>query len=223
MIVEQRSDAWFDLRKGKITSSEIHKIMGTGKGESGLSETAKTYLLERVSEQLGGAPALSHPTGTKPMALEWGTELEDLACDVYQEQTGIVVTKAPFLEYSTYYGGSPDGLIDPNGIIEIKCPFASANHFKHRLILTDADLKKTAPNYYYQCISNMICAKAEWCDFISYDPRVNEGYNLFVYRLNRNEEEVENMLSRLEVAVKYMDELKEKLQNSTRKEGSTAE
>ena len=223
MIVEQRSEAWFDMRKGKITSSEIHKIMGTGKGESGLSETAKTYLLERVSESLGGAPALSHPTGVKPMALEWGTELEDLACEVYQEQMGLVVDKASFIPYSAYYGGSPDGLVNPSGIIEIKCPFASANHFKHRLILTDTDLKKVAPSYYYQCISNIICAKAEWCDFISYDPRVDAGYNLFVYRLNRNEEEVENMLSRLEVAVKYMDELKEKLQNGLQKEGDKAE
>ena len=40
------------MRKGKITSSEIHKIMG-GKGES-LSETAKTYLLEKACEFYGG-------------------------------------------------------------------------------------------------------------------------------------------------------------------------
>ena len=52
MLVEQRSQEWFDMRRGKITSSEIHKIMG-GKGDS-LSETAKTYLLEKACEFYGG-------------------------------------------------------------------------------------------------------------------------------------------------------------------------
>jgi len=28
MLIEQRSEEWFQLRRGKITSSEIHKIMG---------------------------------------------------------------------------------------------------------------------------------------------------------------------------------------------------
>jgi len=204
MIVEQRSQAWFDLRRGKITSSEVHKIMG-GKDDS-LTDTAKTYLLEKVSESLGGfaAPA----TGA---ALEWGTELEDLAIEVYSEKTGNEVGKASFIPYDDHYGGSPDGLIPPDGVIEVKCPYTSTNHFKHGMIKTDADFKKVAPNYYYQCISNMLCANAQWCDFISYDPRVDSPYNIFVYRLQRDETEIEAMKAKLIVAVKYKEELKEKL------------
>ncbi len=65
LIVEQRSTEWFHMRLGKITSSEISKIMGQ---EGKLSETAKTYLLEKVAELLGGA---SQPQGlSKPAALE---------------------------------------------------------------------------------------------------------------------------------------------------------
>jgi hypothetical protein len=211
MLIEQRSDAWFELRKGKMTSSEIYKIMGGEKTKDGLSETAKTYLLERVSEKLGGAPALSHPVGSRPAALEWGYELEELACNVYQEKRNMVVDKASFMIYNDYYGGSPDGLVKPDGIIEIKCPYASANHFKHGLIETDADFKKVAPSYYYQCLSNIICANAQWCDFISFDPRVQEDCGLFVYRLNRNEEEVENLKNRVDLAINYMNELKERI------------
>lgn len=212
MLVEQRSDAWFEARKGKITSSEIYKIMGDSKTKGGgLSETAKTYLLEKVSESLGGALALSHPVGTRPAALEWGIELEDLACKAYEEKINVKVEKASFMPLNEHYGGSPDGLLPPKGIIEIKCPFASANHFKHGFIESDADFKKIAPNYYYQCLSNIICADAEWCDFISFDPRVDELYTLFIYRFNRNEEEVEAMKSRVNLSIEYMDELRDRI------------
>ena len=209
MIIEQRSQEWFNIRKGKMTSSEIHKIMG----KEGLSETAKTYLLEKVSESLGGFAA----SATGP-ALGWGTDLESMGSEVYGEKTGYKVDRASFMVVNDYYGGSPDGLVAPDGIIEIKCPYNSANHFKHGLIKTDADFKKIAPSYYYQCISNIICAKAQWCDFISFDPRVDPKYTMFIYRLNRNESEVENMLARVEIATKYLQELKDKIENANNNE-----
>lgn len=214
LIIEQRSDEWFEIRKGKITSSEIHKIMGTKKGDDALTEMAKTYLLEKVSELFGGSPHMSHPNGMKPLALEWGTELESTAIEFYTTKTGIVVDKASFIPFSERYGGSPDGLVNPKGVIEVKCPYSSANHFKHGMIKTDADFKKIVPAYYYQCVSNMICAEADWCDFISYDPRVHDQYQMFVYRLHRNDEEVQNVHHRLEVATKYMQELAEKIRDS---------
>ena len=133
-IVEQRSLKWFEIRKGKLTSSEIYKIMGESKGKDQLTDTAKTYLLEKVSELFGGvAPSVSS------QALEWGTQMESTAIEFYHNRTGIVVDKASFIGVSDYYGGSPDGLCPPNGIVEVKCPFASTNHFKHGMIKSDAD------------------------------------------------------------------------------------
>ncbi len=198
-IIEQRSQEWFKIRKGKITSSEIHKIMG----KDSFSETAKTYLLERVSEFFGGAG--NSATGA---ALEWGTNWEPVAIEHYSDTCGIPVEKASFITYNDYYGGSPDGITPPDGIIEVKCPYTSAKHFKHGMIKTDADFKKIASDYYYQCISNMICANAQWCDFISFDPRVDTEYTMFVYRLHRNEDEVKNMLERVDQAAKHMEDLK---------------
>lgn len=223
LLAEQRSDAWFQARKGKITSSEIYKIMGNGRGEDKLTDTAKTYLLEKVSEMLGGVVNMSHPSGHKPASLEWGTELEDTAIDVYMEKYACEVQKASFLSYNDYYGGSPDGLLPPDGVIEVKCPYSSANHFKHAMIESDEDFKKVAPNYYYQCISNMICAKAEWCDFISFDPRVHLNYQLFVYRLHRNEEEEANLLAKLEASVEYMKNLREKIEKKLQVNADTAD
>lgn len=205
MLVEQRSPEWFEIRKGKITSSEIYKIMG----KEEFSETAKTYLLEKVCEHFDG---YSEPaTG---QALDWGTELEPVAIQHYEEVTGIKVEKASFIPSGDFYGGSPDGLIAPEGIIEVKCPFKSANHFKHGLIDTPAKFKKVVPNYYYQCISNMVCAGAKWCDFISFDPRVKEGYHMFVFRLHLDQEEAAKMKERVEVAVQYMKDLKAEIEST---------
>lgn len=203
-IVEQRSEQWFIARRGKLTSSEIHKIMG----KDALSETAKTYLLDKVSETLGGFASLASGP-----ALEWGTELEETAIQIYSEIRNVQVDKASFISYNEHYGGSPDGLVGTEGIVEVKCPYNSTNHFKHGLIKSDAEFKKAKTDYYYQCISNMVCANAQWCDFISFDPRVKPEYSMYIYRLHRNEDEVKSVLERVEVAAEYMKELKEKLKN----------
>lgn len=203
MLIEQRSPEWFEIRKGKITSSEIHKIMGKGD----FSETAKSYLLEKVCEFYGGVTEPA--TGA---ALTWGTELESVAIQHYEEVKGVKVDKASFIPVDEHYGGSPDGLLPPEGIIEVKCPFKSANHFKHGMINTPAKFKKIASGYYYQCVSNMICAGAKWCDFISFDPRVAEGYRMFIFRLELDPEEAEAIKERIRFAVEYMEGLKKEIE-----------
>jgi putative phage-type endonuclease len=204
MIVEQRSPEWFDLRRGKITSSEIHKIMG----DKGFSETAKTYLLEKVCEFYGG---VTEPA--QGAALNWGIELEPVAIKYYEELKKVKTEPATFTPVDEHYGGSPDGLLLPEGIIEVKCPYKSANHFKHGMIKDEASFKKIAPNYYYQCISNMICTNTKWCDFISYDPRVKDEYMMFIYRLELQESEVTNIKERVKLAVEYMNQLKKEIES----------
>jgi exodeoxyribonuclease (lambda-induced) len=198
MIIEQRSAEWFEMRKGRITSSEIYKIMGKGD----LTETAKTYLLEKVCELYGGVtePAVG-------AALTWGTDLEPVAIEHYEKLAKVKVDKASFIPVGDYYGGSPDGLIPKEGIIEVKCPFKSANHFKHGMINSAEKFKKIAPNYYWQCVSNMVCAEAKWCDFISYDPRVKEEYRMFIFRLELTEEDKLAVTDRVKVAFDYMKSL----------------
>jgi hypothetical protein len=179
-IVEQRSAEWFKQRSGKITSSELYKIMIEEKWkrkDDTFGEGAKTYLLTKVSETFGGksAPAVGQ-------ALDWGTDLEPVAISHYEKLTQLKVDSAPFIEYNQYYGGSPDGIVDTDGVIEVKCPFSSVNHFKHGMIETEDDFKSMATNYYYQCLSNMLVSGASWCDFISYDPRVEDEYKMFIFR-----------------------------------------
>ena len=210
MLVEQRSEEWFNVRKGKITGSEVHKIMG-GK-DGALTQTAKTYLLEKVAELHGGHGAIASGA-----AIDWGVDLEETAIGVYQDRTKNIVEKCSFIQVDDNYGGSPDGKVGTEGAVEVKCPFNSVNHFKHGLIKTDEEFKDVATNYYYQCVSHMICLNAQWCDFISYDPRVHEDCQMFIYRLHRNEEEIAAIKSKVETAVAYMEELKKQLKDVVNK------
>ena len=206
-MIEQRSEEWFNIRKGKITSSEIHKIMGKPKSKSELlSETAKTYLLTNISELLGGVNNQASGPG-----LERGTELEDDVVEVYEKIRGIKVDKASFIQVNDCYGGSPDGIVSPDGCIEIKVPINSINHLKHGLISSPEDFKDVATPYYYQCMSHMICTGAKWCDFISYDPRVELNHMLYIFRLDRNEEEITYMKEKIDISIEYMKELQNKL------------
>lgn len=205
MIVEQRSSEWFEMRKGKITSSEIHKIMG----ERGLGETGKTYLLEKVVESYDG---FTEPATGK--ALDWGVELEPVALEHYEQLRNVKVSKASFIPADKHYGGSPDGLLPPDGIVEVKCPYKSTNHFKHGLIKDAATFKKLKPEYYYQCMSNMICTGTEWCDFISFDPRVKKGFEMFIFRLKLDQEEADRIKERVRLAVAYMVELEAEIETA---------
>lgn len=207
MLIEQRSPEWFALRKGKITSSEIYKIMGDAKGkDESLSETAKTYLLEKIAEKLGGeSQAIS------TAATEWGTDLEDLAVQVYSYRQSVEVQKCSFILKTNFYGGSPDGLVGTEGTLEIKCPFNSANHLKFSMINSDAEFKKVKPEYYYQCLSHMAVTDTKWCDFVSFDPRLDVEYTMSIYRLHRNQEEIDRMWVKLNAASQYMEEVISKL------------
>lgn len=203
-IIEQRTTEWFKQRNGKITSSELYKIMVEERGgKDTIGEGAKTYLLTKVAESFGGksAPAVGQ-------ALDWGNDLEPVAISHYENITQSKVDAAPFIEYNEYYGGSPDGIINSEGIIEVKCPFSSVNHFKHGMIETEDDFKSVATNYYYQCLSNMLVSGAAWCDFISYDPRVEDDYKMFIFRLYRNESEIKHIKKRIKLSIKYMNDLK---------------
>ena len=73
-------------------------------------------------------------------------------------------------------GASPDGLVGEYGLVEIKCP----NTATHIQTLLD---QKIPEKYVTQMQWQMACAKRDWCDFVSFDPRMEEGLQLFVKRV----------------------------------------
>ena len=178
MILEtadQRSDDWYAARCGKATASRFKDVMARLKNGAPAADRQR-YLTELVVERLTGQPA----TGYENAAMRWGTEQEAAARAAYEARTGIEVEETGFVAHDVLMAGcSPDGLIDWDGLIEIKCPFSSAVHID--TLLNGMPAEHTA-----QVQGQMWIAGREWCDFVSFDPRMPAELQLHIQRINRD-------------------------------------
>lgn len=202
---QQGSAEWIQERLGRFTASEIHKLIPSGKGGNKFSETGKTYILEKLVELETGFQA-SEIYGP---ALDWGTEHEPMAREWYTKLTGNVVQEAYFEPYGAHAGGSPDGLVGELGIIEIKCPFKTVNHFKYRMARKADDLPA---EYFWQIQMNLLCTGRSWCDFVSFDPRVRtKELGIFILRVSAGKSEQELLKSRIADAVLLLNQYREQV------------
>lgn len=202
---QQGSAEWIQERLGRFTASEIHKLIPSGKGGNVFSETGKTYILEKLVELETGFPA----SDIYGPALDWGTEHEPMAREWYTKLTGNVVQEAYFEPYGTHAGGSPDGLVGELGIIEIKCPFKTVNHFKYRMARKADDLPA---EYFWQIQMNLLCTGRSWCDFVSFDPRVRtKELGIFILRVSAGKSEQELLKSRIADAVLLLNQYRAKV------------
>jgi hypothetical protein len=77
-------------------------------------------------------------------------------------------------------GASPDGAIGDDGLLEIKCP-NTATH-----IATLLGEEGVPAKYVTQMMWQMACTGRQWCDFVSFDPRLPDELRLFVRRVPRD-------------------------------------
>lgn len=185
--IEIYSPEWFKSRQGNFTGSEVWKLMIEPRSKKEiLSKTAETYILEKVWEKLSGMVK----SGFDNFATEWGNDNEPKAKKWYAQLTGNEVKDAQLVYSQEIEGftGSPDGLVGEDGMIEIKCPFNGANHLKHCFITNDEYFKTEHNDYYYQIQSYLMLTGRKWCDFVSFDPRIDSQLGMFIYRVESNED-----------------------------------
>jgi putative phage-type endonuclease len=194
-MIEQGTAEWHLSRLGKVTASRVADVMS--KGKSGESASRKNYRTELVVQRLTGLPGESFTNA----AMEWGTLTEPKARVAYEAELGVFVSQIAFVDHPSIinFGCSPDGLID-DGLIEIKCP----NSNTHIESLTDG---KAPSKYIPQMQSQMACTGAKWCDFVSFDPRLPDDLQLFVVRLERDEEYIKAMEAEVQKFLSEVDEM----------------
>jgi len=185
--VEQRSNDWFTARLGKATASRIVDAMATLKTGKPAA-TRENYAAQLVAERLAGARADSFTNA----AMQWGVDMEPEARAAYAEHIGDQPVEIGFIDHPTIpmSGASPDGLVGFDGMLEIKCP----NTATHIATLRGAPIDR---KYVLQTQWQMACAERDWCDFVSYDPRMPEAMRLHVRRVPRDNE----LISEIEKAV----------------------
>lgn len=202
--MDQRTDDWFAARLGKVTASRIADVVA--KTKSGPSASRANYMAQLIVERMTGKPTESYSNS----AMQWGTDTEPLARAAYEMATDTIVDEVGFVEHESLSmcGASPDGLVGEKGLIEIKCPNTST-HIE-TLINGTIDNK-----YMLQMQWQMACTDREWCDFVSFDPRMPEPLQLKIIRVPMNEmlvvdleNQVEQFLNEVQEKVKFLNNLK---------------
>lgn len=201
--MEQRTDDWFAARLGKVTASRVADVIA--KTKTGYAASRDNYMADLIVERLTGQKASSFSNA----AMEWGTATEPQARDAYSATTGSLVEEVGFIQHPTIgnAGASPDGVVGV-GLVEIKCP-NTATHLEYILE------GKPPSKYITQMQWQMACTGAEWCDFVSYDPRLPEHLQLLVVRIPKDtgyiqilEEEVKTFLMELEAKLAKLQGVK---------------
>ena len=120
--------------------------------------------------------------------MQWGTDMEPEARVAYEFRQNATVIETGFVLHPRIgmTGASPDGLIGDDGLIEIKCP-STATHIETLLG------EQIAGKYVTQMMWQMACTDRQWCDFVSYDPRMPESSRLFAKRVPRDAEMIADL------------------------------
>jgi len=175
-MIEQRSDEWFAARIGKVTASRVADVIA--KTKTGYSASRDNYMAQLICERLMGQKGESFTNA----AMQHGTETEPLARLSYEVSQNVLVDEVGFVPHPKIEmaGASPDGLVNDDGLLEIKCP-NTATHI-------ETLLSQTVPGKYNtQMQFQMACTGRSWCDFVSFDNRLPAELQLFVKRVPRDE------------------------------------
>ena len=199
--MEQGSEEWHLARMGKPTGSNFAKVLGSKTVRSG-------YLDDLICQRLTN----NRGNDIRSASIDWGHQNEPFARDLYCETRLCVVEETGFIMHETINAGcSVDGLVDPDGIIEIKCPYNSKNH------LQTIESNEVPSQYVAQVQGNMFITGRKWCDYISYDPRFPQRLQLFVVRVEADEDYHETLQEQL---IQFCNEIEQRLEviNNTKGE-----
>jgi putative phage-type endonuclease len=178
-LLAQGSTAWLAARCGLVTASRVADVIA--KTKSGWGASRANYMAELIAERLTGQPAERFTNA----AMQWGTDTEPQARAAYEffhdvtvEQVGLVIHPT-----ITNSAASPDGLVGDDGLVELKCP-QTATHIDTLLA------GKIPAKYITQIQWQMACTGRQWCDFVSFDPRLPGDLSMFCRRVQRDDERI---------------------------------
>lgn len=207
---EQGTPEWFQNRLGKVTASRVADVMA--KTKSGYAASRENYMAQLICEILTGHREESFTNA----AMAWGVEQEPFARAAYESKKDVLVDEVGFVPHPKIEGAgaSPDGLVGDIGLIEIKCP--NTNTAIDAWIKFAEGKNPVAGKYNAQMQMQMACTGRNWCDYIIYDPRMPENAQLFMVRVDRDDDFIAEMESEIKKFIEEMNEKILKLNNAVR-------
>ncbi len=201
-VPRQGTPEWLQERLGFVTGSRFADVLAKARNKSEpWGQTAVSYALTLAGERLTGMPSQTE----RFPATDWGNEQEPYAVAAYEQMQGVTVETAGFVPHALvdWVGCSPDGLVGDDGTIEAKCPFTEREHLRTVWTGCMPDEHKA------QVQGGLWVTGRQWCDFISYNPRLPESCSLFVSRVERDPEYIAKLSQRIEAFAGLVSEMVE--------------
>lgn len=194
--IEQGSDEWKALRLGVVTASRFKDVLSGGQGKTRLS-----YMRELAAEILTGEFQDSYSN----KYMEWGTETEPQARAMYELRQGVDVEEVSFVQCLNGAAGcSPDGLVGDSGLVEFKCPKTTTQ--------IETFLNGEMPSSHKAQVQGQLWVTGrDWCDFVSFDPRINGDASWFCTRVHADGEYIRNLEESVNIFINELNVLVKKL------------
>ena len=203
--LDQGSEEWLTARRGKITGSRFKDARDKLKGGQP-SKACLGYAMDVARERIGG----SAPPKFQNAAMRTGTEQEPFARAMYEARTGHMVDEAGFyLSDDAVFGLSPDGLVNDDGVIEIKTMVGSDTLFT---AVADGDVSA----YMDQCLGYLWLLGRQWVDLVIWTPDLN---HMAIHRITRDENAIEaleaDLMAFARLVTQYENTLRAAIQSTT--------
>jgi len=191
----QRSEEWYEIRRGVPTASSFDKIVTTAGAQS---KQRTKFLHELAAQKCSGLT----DDKFQSQAMLQGVNREDTARKFYELIRGVEVKEIGFcMTDDEKFGCSPDGIVGDNGLIEVKCPLGST-HVGYFINQGEVPLE-----YFAQVQGQLLVTGREWCDFISYYP----GLKPVIVREEANGVFQKHLKRELDLFCEELEELVKKL------------
>jgi exodeoxyribonuclease (lambda-induced) len=172
----QGGEEWLAERRGLVTGSRFKDARDRLKSGAP-SGKCNLYAMDVARERCGGKAGDVYVNS----AMRFGTEQEPLARAAYERATGNIVFEAGFFSIDGAFGGSVDGLVDDDGVVEIKTMVSSDTLFT---ALVDGDISA----YIDQCTGYLWMLNRQWVDLVLWAPDLADlGLAMKVIRIERDQ------------------------------------
>lgn len=200
--IEQRTEEWFQARCGSLGASSLHEAIA--KTKSGWSASRHNLMARLIVERLTNESQETYQNA----AMIHGIETEPQARDAYRFFTDNHVEEIGFVRHPSIDGthSSPDGLVNDDGVLEIKAPNSST----HINTLLGANIEG---KYIIQCQWHMACTGRQWCDWVSFDNRLPGDLQFYCERIERDDRQISELEAQVQEFLKELESKLEQLES----------
>ena len=192
--IVQGTPEWFAIRDLVLTGSNAATIAVGGKG-------LETYVKKLAQEHYSTGEKVNYQNDD----MKRGNELEPIAREIYELETGNTVEQVGFVKMNEYVGISPDGLIEEDGGFETKAP-NDKTYFEYLL----DDTKEPDPDYVAQCRMCMYVTGRKWWDLQYFNP--NYSKTTKVWRIEPDTEFTQKLEAGIAKGIELIKIIKRKIE-----------